>query len=61
MIPGPRPTFVYYVVVDSRLEPTTPQSFHTTRKLAREHIDSRPVELRPFLRIRRARVTLFES
>ena len=57
--PAPLPTFVRYAVVDRRVEPLDPLAFARSRSDARALIEAHPD--REHLRIRRARVQLYQS
>jgi hypothetical protein len=57
--PPVRPGFYAYVVVDVSQEPAAPQAMKMSRKDARDYISS--LETSENLRIRRARVTLYQS
>ncbi len=58
-IPAPRPSFYAYAIVDVATDPPTPVEVLMSRSAAREKIDQ--ILLSTTLRIRRARVTLYQS
>lgn len=60
-IPAPRPSFYGYAIVDVTTDPPTPVGVELSRSAARTEIDTKPEAERAPLRIRRARVTLYQS
>lgn len=56
---APRPAFYAYVVVDKTTEPVTPLAVKLTRKDARKEVEFNPDA--DNLRVRRARVILFDN
>jgi hypothetical protein len=58
-IPAPRPSFIAYAIVDVATTPPTPVGVKMSRSDARTEVNESP--FRDTLRIRRARVQLYQS